>query len=368
MIFSICIGYTYLLLIGFSIKGWIKKEHTPKKEHSYPYISVIVAARNEEKNIAELCKNLQNQSYPSDCEEFILISDHSTDKTESILNDFANTDERFVILTAPDEYVGKKLALHYALQHAHGDFILFTDADCSMGTKWIETYISYAQSHHGDFYFGNVIPTINQNSFLQKCFQLDFVGILAVQSGLAKIGHAFSCNGANMCITKDFYQKHYNTNTTYASGDDVFLLHEAKKANRNQVHFIQDDDCAIQTNVPQTLKEFIIQRIRWSSKSAGYKDFDAIIVACIVYALCVTMTITFVWACLGNMKACIAFCFLFITKTIGDITIFGITAKTYKTKKSLWLVIPFQCIYFIYITVVPILGMFRTTKWKERKL
>jgi len=365
---SIFIGYCYLLLIAFAIRGWIKKEISTQPEHSYPFCSVIIAARNEESSISDVCICLSNQSYNYEQIEFIIINDHSQDNTLQNLQEFATKDKRFIILDAPQESTGKKQALQIALSHAKGDLLLFTDADCLVPENWIETYVVHYLQTKNSFLFGNVIPSLSKNSILERFFQLDFVGILAVQSGLAKIGHAFSCNGANMAISKQFYQNSYNTNSTYTSGDDVFLLHTAKQKDKRTISFIQNPDAAIQTAVPKTLREFIKQRIRWTSKSGGYKDFDAIAVAIIVYSICLALTTLFVGMCCGSVNALICFILLFTIKTIADFAIFAITANYYKTKKSLWLVLPFQCIYFFYITIIPIFAMVISTQWKNRTI
>ncbi|MCQ2608012.1 MAG: glycosyltransferase [Bacteroidales bacterium] len=367
-IISILISYCYLLLIAFAIRGWIKKNKAIQTEHSYPFCSVIVAARNEETNISHLCTCLQQQTYPNEQIEFIIINDHSQDNTLQVLQEFAAKDTRFIILDAPQESTGKKQALQFALSHAKGDLLLFTDADCIIPQNWIETYVAQYSQSKSSFLFGNVIPTLSSNSILERFFQLDFVGILAVQPGLAKLGHAFSCNGANMAISKQFYKNSYNTNTTYASGDDVFLLHTAKTKNRQTIDFIQEKEGAIKTSLPTTLRDFFKQRIRWASKSGGYKDFDAIAVAIIVYCICLAMTAFFIGMCCGSIHAIMCFCLLFITKTIADIAIFCITAKYYETKQSLWLIIPFQCFYFFYITIIPIFAMVISTQWKNRTI
>ena len=51
-------------------------------------ISIIIPARNEEENIGELLKALQEQTYPKELFEIIVVDDHSTDKTAGIVSMF----------------------------------------------------------------------------------------------------------------------------------------------------------------------------------------------------------------------------------------------------------------------------------------
>src|SRR5690242_21135067 len=52
--------------------------------HQIPFISIIIAARNEEKNIGKCIQSIIDQSYATDKFEIIITDDHSTDQTVSV--------------------------------------------------------------------------------------------------------------------------------------------------------------------------------------------------------------------------------------------------------------------------------------------
>ncbi len=369
LIVASLIAYCYLILILFSIRGWMKKNNSLPTKHSYPFCSVVIAARNEEKSIENTINSLLAQTYPNDCFEIIVTDDHSSDNTLQIISKIAERHENLIAISADEQTQGKKQALQLALRQAKGEFILFTDADCIINENWIETHIAFSTKHNGNLYFGNVIPAItNHSTIIEKCVALDFIGILGVQNGLATIGHPFSCNGANMCITKSFYKQAYDTNTLFSSGDDVFLLHKAKELNPKKVFFVPNQNASIQTFVPKNIPEFLRQRCRWASKATGYKDKDSIFVAAIVYIYCLAMTITAIAACFGNIQLFIAFTLLFLSKCVADIILFITTRKHYKSTKYIWLALPFECVYFLYITLIPILAKLRPVQWKNRMI
>ena len=56
-----------------------------KKAEISPRLTVIVAARNEEQNIAHRLRNLCELDYPRECLEIIVASDGSTDGTADIV-------------------------------------------------------------------------------------------------------------------------------------------------------------------------------------------------------------------------------------------------------------------------------------------
>ena len=95
-----------------------------------PSISLIVPARNEERNIGRCLRSVLDTSYPS--LEVIVVDDHSHDNTARIARDFAALNERVRVLESPPlptDWFGKQWACATGAAAAHGDLLLFIDAD-----------------------------------------------------------------------------------------------------------------------------------------------------------------------------------------------------------------------------------------------
>lgn len=95
-----------------------------------PLVSVIVPARNEASHIAACVRAILASAYPA--LELIVVDDHSTDGTARCASDGAAGDPRLTIVAPPDlppGWLGKQWACHRGALVAHGDFLLFTDAD-----------------------------------------------------------------------------------------------------------------------------------------------------------------------------------------------------------------------------------------------
>lgn len=93
-----------------------------------PLVSVIIPARNEERDIERTIRALLGQSYRS--LEIIVVDDHSTDATPNILAALA--DPRLGVTRGeetPPGWLGKPWALHQGSRHATGEILLFIDAD-----------------------------------------------------------------------------------------------------------------------------------------------------------------------------------------------------------------------------------------------
>jgi hypothetical protein len=98
--------------------------------HDGPSVSVIVAARNEERGIEQGVRSLLALDYPS--LELIVVNDRSTDATGSILARLQKDDPRLVVATVerlPPGWLGKNHALALGAARANGTLLLFTDAD-----------------------------------------------------------------------------------------------------------------------------------------------------------------------------------------------------------------------------------------------
>ncbi|MBK5273564.1 MAG: glycosyltransferase [Desulfuromonadales bacterium] len=96
-------------------------------------VSIIVAARNEQRNIREALRSLLALAYPD--YELIVINDRSEDATGLILEDLANTHARLRVIhidSLPAGWLGKNHALWVGSQRATGELLLFTDADIVM--------------------------------------------------------------------------------------------------------------------------------------------------------------------------------------------------------------------------------------------
>jgi cellulose synthase/poly-beta-1,6-N-acetylglucosamine synthase-like glycosyltransferase len=127
------------------------KDVAPLTQSHWPRVSVIIAARNEARNIEEALQSVLNQDYPQ--LEIIVADDRSTDRTGDLLDRMAARDRRLRpihITELPAGWLGKNHALDFAARQATGEFLLFTDADIVMHPTVIRRAISYAEGERRD--------------------------------------------------------------------------------------------------------------------------------------------------------------------------------------------------------------------------
>jgi cellulose synthase/poly-beta-1,6-N-acetylglucosamine synthase-like glycosyltransferase len=92
----------------------------------YPFVSVMVAARNEEKCIGERIENLLLQDYPKDRYEILAASDISTDGTDGIIKSFEQDGVHYFRF---EKRMGKSALMVKLSEYARGEILVFTDAN-----------------------------------------------------------------------------------------------------------------------------------------------------------------------------------------------------------------------------------------------
>ncbi|MBN2388748.1 MAG: glycosyltransferase [Anaerolineales bacterium] len=128
---------TLACLAGVVIITWLHTRHhldvvvTPVPPPAQgPLISVIVPARDEERNIRRCVEALLSQTWQDF--EVLVLDDRSTDATPAILAELAAGDSRLQVLAGvdlPPGWAGKPHALHQAVAKARGEWLCFIDAD-----------------------------------------------------------------------------------------------------------------------------------------------------------------------------------------------------------------------------------------------
>jgi len=111
-------------------------------------VSILIPARNEENNIANLLNDLQNQDYQNI--EIIVFNDQSTDKTVQIVNEFSISDKRITLINSnelPEGWLGKNHACHSLAKLAKGNYYLFIDADVRISKDIIINTLNHFKTY-----------------------------------------------------------------------------------------------------------------------------------------------------------------------------------------------------------------------------
>lgn len=369
---SVFVFIGYALLIAAITVGWLKLK-VFEKTGLLPEInvSIIVAVRNEDNNIETLLKSLSAQDYPTHLLEIIIVDDHSTDSTHSLVEKFISLNKgsqnlKLITLGKKDDF-GKKAAINRGIEASIGELIVITDADCTSGCQWISTHSSYFAEHRPQMILGPVRMT-EYGSFWGKLQSLEFTSLISSAAGSCNAGFPLLANGANIAFTRHAYEscEGFSGNLQYPSGDDMFLLMSIKKKfGAKAIRFLRSEEAIVNTPSALSLNSFFQQRLRWVSKSRGYTDPMLIAASIVVFITNVLLVFTAISATL-NLGYVKLFMILYLIKIIIDLPVM-ISYSRFQKSRSLLILFPLmELLNAVYTLLIGIAGNIGKYEWKGR--
>jgi cellulose synthase/poly-beta-1,6-N-acetylglucosamine synthase-like glycosyltransferase len=329
-------------------------------------VSIIVAVRNEERNISTLLECLHHQDYPKDLYEIIIVDDHSTDSTWSILQstDCTGMSSRFIQLAAADST--KKTAIAEGIRIAAGELILTTDADCILPSSWIRIIASFYASTGANFIACPVVMNAGK-SFVGIFQSLDFLVLQGITGASVYKRFHTMCNGANLAYPKKAFEEvnGFEGIGSIPSGDDMLVMHKIYKRYPHKIFYLKNAGAMVVTGTEPSWKDFLNQRIRWASKALYYKDKRIFFVLLLAYLFNLCF-IVLAAACFWNIHWLGFLAILFISKILIEFPFVNAVAIFFK-QQGLMKFFPFlQPLHILYIVLSGWLGSFGSYKWKSR--
>ena len=351
----------YCWLAWKSIPGYLSLASSPQIK-----ITVIIPARNEEENIGHLLQALQEQTYPTALFEVIVVNDHSTDSTASIVKQYPTV--KLVQLKEDGINSYKKKAIETGIAAASGELIVTTDADCFPFPNWLNTIAAFKEEKKSVFIAAPVV--IDCNSSVLQVFQaMDFMVLQGITGAAVHKKKLSMCNGANLAYERKAF---YNVNgfadvDHIASGDDMLLMHKIWKQYPDKVHYLKSKEAIVSTQSMKTWKDFFNQRIRWASKAGKYDDKRIFAVLLLVYLFNFSFLILAIagffyhqyWIYLGG---------LWVAKTIVEFPFFLSVSGFFNKQWAAKFFFFFQPLHILYTIISGIFGQFGKYEWKGRKV
>jgi len=276
MFLSFLFLLAYCFFIVWLLTGYKNLTLAPNNEvENNLFISIIIAAKNESKNIPQLIKSLVNQKYSNDKYEIIVVNDKSIDNSISLLNDLSDKYKNlsYIDITAtPENWAPKKWAIYNGILQARGEIILQTDADCYHNENWIASMVnSFSDQSIG--FVSSLTPLISKKDnlfndlFLMDSLAQDLFSGYSIDKGLT-----LSCNARSIAFRKEIFIniKGYKDIAHMISGDDDLLLHKIIHYIDCKAKFILSKDSTVYSIGPLNFNNFINQRFRYASKGLFY--------------------------------------------------------------------------------------------------
>lgn len=176
-----------------------------------PLVSVIIPARNEQRNIERCVRSVLDTTYPN--LEVIVVDDHSTDGTGDIARGIAQHDDRLRVVAAPDlppGWFGKQWACATGAREVSGALLLFTDADTRHAPDLIPRSVNALQNRGADLL--TVAGHQEMHSFWERMVQPQFFALLLMRyGGTEHVSNArrpgdVIANGQFILVRRDAYE------------------------------------------------------------------------------------------------------------------------------------------------------------------
>ena len=351
-------GYNYL----------VKKIDYNNKD--LPFISIVVAIKNEEDNLSTLINNLINQDYPKKLYEIIICNDRSNDNSLDIIQSFKHRHQNFHIInikSLPNNWVGKKWALFNGIKKSKGEIILQTDADCTMSKKWISSMISQFSDKSVGF-VSSLTPLFANNNFFDKILSIDSIAQDAFVACSFGKKMTLSCVARSIAFRKKYFFQSggYNQISHIESGDDDLLLHKIMHYVGCDVKYIINQDAVVYSLPPNNLIQFIHQRLRFASKGFLYYKNKFIsnelkIILPVLYLVNLFTVICIVNFC---QTASLVYLVPIFLKLIPDFLFIYTFGYDLKIKFDIFPVLFLVLMHPFYIVFFGILGPIYSYKWK----
>ena len=179
------------------------------EDEDWPALTVLVAAKDEEANIATCLRGLLAQDYPR--LQVVVIDDRSGDRTSVIIDEMAAADPRLTALHVeelPPGWFGKSHAMSVGVRQAAGELLCFTDADCTFDSpQLLCAAVGLVRKKQIDFL--SVLPRLEARSFWEKVVQPVAGGIMVFWFPPQKVNDPTSsvayANGAFMLLKREAY-------------------------------------------------------------------------------------------------------------------------------------------------------------------
>jgi len=216
--------YFYVYLFG----SYVNSKQTGLNK-VFPPVSIIVCAKNEEKNLISLLPLLAEQNFPE--LEIVLVDDDSSDDSLKMMRSFEKQHALSkisikVIHIAKGLSKGKKYALSQGILASKNDVLLFTDADCKPASKdWVQ---QMGQNFSNDIslILGYGAYTKITGSFLNKLIRFETLLTAVQYFSYALKGKAYMGVGRNIAYKKEAFLKAdgFDKHQHIRSGDDDLFV------------------------------------------------------------------------------------------------------------------------------------------------
>lgn len=253
---AILLGILRLVVFIFLSRKQVKMYNKTKIDPDFtPFISVVIAAYNEEKVICKTIDSILSSDYPAF--EVLIVDDGSKDDTAAVVLEAYRNHPFIRLIKKPNG--GKSSAVNLGFKEANGEIVVALDADTLIAENAISLLVNHFKNEKVAAVSGNV-KVGNKGNLLTNWQHIEYVtGFNLERRAFAALNCITVVPGAIGAWRKtDVEAAGFFKEDTLAEDTDITLtlLRQGKK-----IEF--EEKAYAYTEVPEDLKSLAKQRYRW---------------------------------------------------------------------------------------------------------
>ncbi len=248
IITSFRLGTWIILALTYNLKG------ESKNIESFPVISLIIPAFNEEKTIEKSIQSLLELDYPN--YEIIMVDDGSTDKTLTKAHKFETSKLRVI----HQQNQGKANALNNGIKISKGEIIVTVDADTTLNKDSLKKIATrFAKNDNIGAVAGNV-KVVPEKSLINIIQGAEYtIGINLIRKAQSVLGCVMIVPGPIAALKRNAIEKAgFFSDDTFAEDFDITM-----KILKQGYRVEYEDEAISCTDAPKNIEDLMKQRRRW---------------------------------------------------------------------------------------------------------
>src|SRR5919107_1303268 len=389
-----------------------------------PFVSIVVAVKNEEENIRNCVQSCINSTYQD--REIIIVNDGSTDRTTEILTQMQIENGSKIRVIHLPRSLGKKQAIEHATKVAKGEIYAFMDSDCDMHSDAVEKAVKIFLSDRNIGALASYarVRDVEKGTLLEKIQDVWADGQFRLLKGMESSYNSVTCCSGSL----SFFRSEVIQQFMYEWAHDRFLgLENFKYAtdrrltahvlgaentsavnissqtntyNKNNTQLLQNirisnkdngesapldqypnsSSIIVNMGVPKTFRALILQQVRWRKSfirsifATGKIYWRRPFVAALLYYLSIGMKL---------IRPLVVISTLFVMPFSGDYLtpvfyfsgilfvgmIYAVDFKLSNPNNDLWIYRPLMTLLstFVYVWLIfyALITIKKTTKWRD---
>ncbi|MDR0331408.1 MAG: glycosyltransferase [Chitinispirillales bacterium] len=337
--------------------------------------SVVVAARDEERNIAACLESIFAQGIDKSRYEAIVVDDRSSDATPRILREASERYENLRVITVSETPPGlspKKHAVTLGIAAASRPIVAFTDADCRVPPTWLER-VGACFGDGTDLVQG--VTSYSCPSGMSRLFwglqAIDFLSHGVIAGAAISAGLPINSNANNMAFRRRAFAEAggYEDSRGVVPGDDDQLMQRiwrhGRRRGADSVKFMADPLGAVETSPTETPRALFEQRKRWGAVTVHY-GLRQVVLLSAVFAFYVSIALTAV-ACAAAPRLLPIFASLILVKLAGELALLIPGTRIFGKKNLRKYILPASMLHLPIVLAAVFFGVFGKFTWKGKK-